>query len=236
MWWGQEKARLLWPVFGRGVGHAGAPWSVLGGVQGRSCRQGSRRNIAIKPIIAQWFGGVWVGWKLVPVVHVSGGFAGVGAWRAAQCWKTARQGSPLPKSCCSSWAVTGGDGAWPMATTAVSDTSWGAWEQYCSMAGPCLLQLPATLLPQPLQLLSESQRNLSVPEGPAAVLKDHGLSQSSSCPASPQPSLSTCSQVSWLSATVQGNMAGYFLITPCTFGFAVWCHILVHVGGWIIGE
>lgn len=61
----------------------------------------------------------------------------------------------------------------------------------CSMAGPCLLQLPATLLPQPLQLLSESQRNLAVSEGPAAVLKGHCLSCSSSCCASPQPSLST---------------------------------------------
>lgn len=97
-----------------------------------------------------------------------------------------------------------------MATTAVSDTSWGAWEQYWSgwiLPAPWLDLVYSSFLPQPLQLLSESQRNLSVPEGPAAVLKDHCLSQSSSCPASPQPSLNTCSQVSWLSATGSSKAA-----------------------------
>lgn len=80
---------------------------------------------------------------------------------------------------------------------------------FLSMAGPCLLQLPATLLPQPLQLLSESQRNLAIPEGPAVVLKGHCLSHSSSCPASPQPSLSTRQrgQVPWLSTTGSSKAA-----------------------------
>lgn len=95
---------------------------------------------------------------------------------------------------------------------------------------PCLLQLPATLLPQPLQLLSGSRRNLAVPEGPAAVLKGHCLSQPS---LSPRQGLQ--GQVPWPSTT-GSSKAGYFLRTPCTFGFAVWRHVLVHVRGWIVGE
>lgn len=116
-------------MLGPSVGPIGAPCS-LGCKEEAAGREVGKTRSAIKPVIAQCFGGVWEGWELGldPVVHVSGGFAG-GSLESSSLLEDS-QSSPIPKSSCSSWAATGGDGAWPKATTAVSDTSWGAWERY----------------------------------------------------------------------------------------------------------
>lgn len=122
----RKELSCLGPCWGQVWGSLGCP--RRGCKEGAADREVGKTQSAIKQIIAECFGGVWVGPD--PVVHVSGAFAGVGALRAAWCGKAAGQGSPIPKSCCSSWAVTGEDGAWPKATPAVSNTSWGAWELY----------------------------------------------------------------------------------------------------------
>lgn len=115
-------------------------------------------------------------------------------------------------------------GLWPplLSLTPLGEPGNGtALAGSCSVAGPCLLQLPATLLPQLLQLLSESQRNLAVPGGPAAVLKATVPLLQLTCK---PPALSE-HRGQW-----QGSTARYFLITPRTFEFALCCYMLVDVG------
>lgn len=169
-----EGAPLPRPVSGPGVGRGGGPSPPAWGApkEGRgegACRRESRKTpSAVKPIIARQFGRAWVGRELEPdpVAHVGGEFVGVGALRAAgPAW----EGLPSPNPAAARGRLQGETVLGPRLPLSspmpLGEPGNGAGlAGPRSAAGPCLLQLPDMLSPQPLWPLPENPRNLAAPE------------------------------------------------------------------------